>query len=329
VNVDVNVHPAKREVRLSHEKDIERMIITAVEDALGKESLVPEVEIRKKDVPVQSRFYGPEKADHGTSTIPKRNVVLQVAEDVPVLDTASVTPSNPHLIREEKQPYHYPAKDTQRRLKRSERMQMSVTCDEVLEPVTSFSPSEVKVYGQYADLYIICEMDNNLILIDQHAAHERIMYEQVLRMQDMGWQELITPVTLDLSQKEKVIIDDFIPELEKLGFSVSEFGPKSYVVTTVPSIFGKLEDTDVIHDIISDLLCAGRVKEDTERYDLLCSTMACRAAIKAGAVCSTGQMEELIRQLMHCNNPYTCPHGRPTMVTFTKDELAKMFKRTG
>ncbi|WP_407354968.1 DNA mismatch repair endonuclease MutL [Methanolobus sp. WCC5] len=329
VNVDVNVHPAKREVRLSHEKDIERMIITAVEDALGKESLVPEVEIRKKDVPVQSRFYGPEKADHGTSTIPKRNVVLQVAEDVPVLDTASVTPSNPRLIREEKQPYHYPAKDTQRRLKRSERMQMSVTCDEVLESVTSFSPSEVKVYGQYADLYIICEMDNNLILIDQHAAHERIMYEQVLRMQDMGWQELITPVTLDLSQKEKVIIADFIPELEKLGFSVSEFGPKSYVVTTVPSIFGKLEDTDVIHDIISDLLCAGRVKEDTERYDLLCSTMACRAAIKAGAVCSTGQMEELIRQLMHCNNPYTCPHGRPTMVTFTKDELAKMFKRTG
>jgi DNA mismatch repair protein MutL len=200
---------------------------------------------------------------------------------------------------------------------------------ELEELNASFSPSGVKVFGQYADLYILCEMDGKLVLIDQHAAHERIMYEQVLRMQDMGWQELITPVTLDLSQKEMAIIEDFIPQLEEMGFSISEFGPKSYVVTTVPSIFGKLEDTDVIHDIISDLLSIGRVKEDTERYDLLCSTMACRAAIKAGAVCDTKQMEELIRQLMNCRNPYTCPHGRPTMISFTMDELAKLFKRTG
>lgn len=329
VNVDVNVHPAKREVRLSHEKDIERMIIAAVEDALGKESLVPEVEIRKKEIPVQSRFYEPAKADHVTSNIPGSNDGLQVPQDMSRPDVAPATALNPHVIREGKQPYHYPAKDTQRRLKRSERMQMTVTCDGVPEPGTSFSPSKIKVYGQYADLYIICEIDNNLMLIDQHAAHERIMYEQVLRMQDVSWQELITPVTLDLSLKEKVIIDDFIPELEKLGFSVSEFGPKSYVVSTVPSIFGKLEDTDVIHDIISDLLSAGRVKEDTDRYDLLCSTIACRAAIKAGAVCSNDQMEGLMRQLMRCNTPYTCPHGRPTMITFTKAELAKLFKRTG
>ncbi|MEZ5334539.1 MAG: hypothetical protein R2741_04510 [Methanolobus sp.] len=204
-----------------------------------------------------------------------------------------------------------------------------MTSEEVPELSTTFSPSDVKVYGQHADLYIICELDGKLILIDQHAAHERIMYEEVLKMQDLGWQELITPVTLDLSQKEKAIIEDFIPQLEEMGFSISEFGPKSYVVTTVPSIFGKLEETDVIHDIISDLLSVGRVKEDTERYDLLCSTMACRAAIKAGAVCNTKQMEELIRQLMKCNNPYTCPHGRPTMISFTMDELAKLFKRTG
>ncbi|WMW21927.1 DNA mismatch repair endonuclease MutL [Methanolobus mangrovi] len=336
VNVDVNVHPAKREVRLSHEKEIEAMVISAVEDALGRGSLVPEVQVRKKDVPVQVRLSEPEvKEEQETAKTSASSDKLNeyagsnVSYKADISDALLDVQTKSDLIKESKEPYHYPAKDTQKRLKKSERLQMSVTSNEIAELSSSFKPSDVKVYGQYADLYIISEMDGKLILIDQHAAHERIMYEQVLRMQDMAWQELITPVTLDLSQKEKAIIEDFIPDLENIGFSISEFGPKSYVVTTVPSIFGKLEDTDVIHDIISDLLSTGRVKEDTERYDLLCSTMACRAAIKAGAVCSTGQMEELIRQLMRCNNPYTCPHGRPTMISFTKDELAKLFKRTG
>ncbi|SFM46849.1 DNA mismatch repair endonuclease MutL [Methanolobus profundi] len=376
VNVDVNVHPAKREVRLSHEKEISVMIVSAVEKALARDSLVPEVQLNKKDVPVQSRLNvrEPERPSSSSSSeisnaykatgsvrlpasteVPEQDgsgSAVSSRSQVPVPSTASsdgyqavsnsettapiIIPdsssdeiSRKNVIKEEKEPYQYPAKDTQRRLKKSERLQMSVTLDEVAELNASFTPSDVKVYGQYADLYIISDMDGKLILIDQHAAHERIMYEQVLRMQDLGWQELITPVTLDLSQKEKAIIEEFIPQLEEMGFSVSEFGPKSYVVTTVPSIFGKLENTDVIHDIISDLLSVGRVKEDTERYDLLCSTMACRAAIKAGAVCNTKQMEELIRQLMLCNNPYTCPHGRPTMISFTMDELAKLFKRTG
>ncbi|WP_340819593.1 DNA mismatch repair endonuclease MutL [Methanolobus sp. WCC4] len=373
-NVDVNVHPAKREVRLSHEKEISVMIVSAVEKALARDSLVPEVQLNKKDVPVQSQLNvretkmspssseisnsykaaGPVKppepaevprsvgsgsegssVSHGstpsTSSSDGDTNAVNSETTAPIIipDRSSDEPSRKDVIKEEKASYHYPAKDTQRRLKRSERLQMNVTSDEVPELNASFSPSDVKVFGQYGDLYIICEMDGKLMLIDQHAAHERIMYEQVLRMQDLGWQELITPVTLDLSQKEKAIIEEFIPQLEEMGFSVSEFGPKSYVVTTVPSIFGKLEDTDVIHDIISDLLSVGRVKEDTERYDLLCSTMACRAAIKAGAVCNTSQMQELIRQLMKCNNPYTCPHGRPTMISFTMDELAKLFKRTG
>ncbi len=330
VNVDINVHPAKREVRMSHEKEIEGMVISAVEDALGRGSLVPEVQVKKKDVPVQVRLSEPEVKEEQEPIKISDESEVSNALDRPSISGASYDSSSQNsVIKENKEPYHYPAKDTQKRLKKSERLQMSVTSNEVAELSSSFKPSDVKVYGQYADLYIICEMDGKLILIDQHAAHERIMYEEVLRMQHLSWQELITPVTLDLSQKEKAIIEDFIPDLEKVGFSISEFGPKSYVVTTVPSIFGKLEDTDVIHDIISDLLSTGRVKEDTERYDLLCSTMACRAAIKAGAVCSTGQMEELIRQLMRCNNPYTCPHGRPTMISFTKDELAKLFKRTG
>jgi DNA mismatch repair protein MutL len=183
--------------------------------------------------------------------------------------------------------------------------------------------------GQFEDLYIVAEVENKLLLIDQHAAHERVMYERVLDSKDMGWQELLNPVTLELNPKEKIILEEFIPFLEEVGFSISEFGPSTYVVTTVPTIFGRMESPDVIHDIVSDLLSVGRIKDDTEIYDHVFSTMACRAAIKAGAVCNKDQMADLIRQLKKCKNPYTCPHGRPTMISFTREELDRMFKRTG
>ncbi len=335
-NVDVNVHPTKKEVRLSHEKKIESAVISAVEQALKNASLVPDVNLESKEKHVQSLI--------SNSNVPGANIspdkgcsfkcgskydFLQETADQQELSKAenaygkNELPEQTSIIHEKKDAYNYSAKDTQKRLKRSERLQMrDVPEVDVAHDV------DLKVLGQFADLYIILEMDAKLVLVDQHAAHERVMYEQVLKMQDMGWQELITPITLDLTLKEVVIIEDYIPQLEKMGFAVSEFGKNSYVVTTVPSMFGKFEDPQIIHDIISDLLSHGRVKGDTEIYNNLCSTMACRASIKAGAPCNLEQMDGLMGQLMTCDNPYTCPHGRPTMISFSKDELGKMFGRT-
>jgi DNA mismatch repair protein MutL len=316
--VDVNVHPTKREVRLSHEKEIESAIITAVEQALSTADLIPELRLTKESS-VQSRIYGPEARPpekEGSGTAPADHVFFDGRQESLL--------QQPSVLREESQSYRYPMKDTQKRLMRSERLQA-----QHVPPVKkSEALPDVKVLGQFADLYILTESEGKLVLVDQHAAHERIMYEQVLKMRDMGWQELVTPVTLELSTKERAIIEDYIPFLEQIGFSISEFGPGAYVVTTVPSIFGRLEDPGIVHDIISDLVTGGRIREDTEVYDRLCSTMACRAAIKAGAVCTPEQMQGLLRQLILCENPYTCPHGRPTMVSFTKEELGRMFGRT-
>jgi DNA mismatch repair protein MutL len=325
-SVDVNVHPTKREVRLSHEKEIESAIIAAVEQALSTASLIPELRVTKEST-LQSKIYEPEtepepaglpveKEEAGDNYPEGREQRAEEYRHGPYHDKLA-------LVKENSQPYQYPMKDTQKRLTKSERLQA-----QHVPPVRKGEVPDVKVLGQFSDLYIITETEGKLVLVDQHAAHERIMYEQVLRMRDMGWQELITPVTLELSTKEMAIIEDYIPFLEQIGFSISEFGPGSYVVTTVPSIFGRLEDPEIVHDIISDLVSGGRIKEDTQVYDCLCSTMACRAAIKAGAVCTQEQMLGLLRQLMLCDNPYTCPHGRPTMVSFTKEELGKMFGRT-
>ncbi len=305
--VDVNVHPRKTEVRLSHEKEIMEAVTAAVEKALSSTHLVPEIKVKDKPSPAQTVLY--EKEDEEENKLQNK---VQVTT----------------RVLEEPAPYHPPAKDTERRLKASSRLQSRLEASPC-EEESAFVADDVKVMGQFEDLYIVAEVEKKLLLIDQHAAHERVMYERVLDSRDMGWQELLNPVTLELNPKEKIILGEFIPYLEEVGFSISEFGPNTYVVTTVPTIFGRMESPDVVHDIVSDLLSVGRIKDDTEIYDHVFSTMACRAAIKAGAVCNQDQMADLIRQLKKCKNPYTCPHGRPTMISFTREELDRMFKRTG
>lgn len=294
--VDVNVHPRKSEVRLSHEKEIMAAITTAVNATLQSVHLTPEM--KPQEVYKQSILYNKTEVE---------NVIGAVAE------TAAA--------------YHPSAKDTARKISTSARLQTKIS---PLKPEirTAFVDDNIQIMGQFADLFIIASIENKLVLIDQHAAHERIMYERILDTKKLTWQELLNPVTLELSPKEKVALEEFTPYLEQAGFSISEFGQDTYVVTTIPTIFGKMEDPQIVHDIISDLLSIGRIKNDTQIYEHVFSTMACRAAIKAGAVCNVLQMKELIKQLKKCDNPYTCPHGRPTMISFTREELDKMFKRT-
>lgn len=294
--VDVNVHPTKSQVRLSHEQEVMDAVISAVEEALEQNRLVHEIKAVEKTPTIQS-----------------------VLEPVP-------EPEIKEIVREVQETYTPSVKDTERRLKRTQRTSASIQPSRKGE-VSGLDG--VRIMGQVDNVYIVAELEGKLVLIDQHAAHERILYEQVRDKASMGWQELITPVTLEFSPKEKVLLEEYLPRLEEMGFAISEFGPNTYVVTTVPSMFGQLESHELVHDIISEIISAGRIKDDTGIYEHICKTMACRGAIKAGAMCTMEQMEDLVRQLQKAQNPYSCPHGRPTMISFSRAELDRMFKRTG
>ena len=320
--VDVNVHPAKRYVRMSHEREVCDAVTLAVENALKVEQLVPEISLPEKKL-AQSVLV--EQVEESIKKVPEegRETSFEEShqEEIPVVGKKTLP-----LVKEEEETYHYTARDTEKRLKRSERTLSKAPKKPDRAPT---GLDRARIVGQVNELYIIVELDDGLVIVDQHAAHERVMYEQICDISSSGWQELITPVTLDLTSKEKVLLEEYIPYLEEMGFGISEFGPNSYVVTTVPALLGKMESTELVHDIIIDLLSTGRVRNDTGMFDNLCKTMACRAAIKAGAECSIGQMESLLKQLDMAENPYTCPHGRPTMISFTRAELDKLFKRTG
>jgi DNA mismatch repair protein MutL len=283
--VDVNVHPTKKHVRISHELAIIEAVADAVRNALDSQELIPQ----KEPNTTQTALYGEVK-------------------EVPL------------SIQEERSAFKVSPVDTNRRLKRTERFLTETASDKESLP-------DIQILGQVDDVYILARSRDGLLIVDQHAAHERILYEQVLGSSKRGSQELITPVNLELDSKERVLIKDYIPYLEDFGFSISEFGPDSFALTSVPNILGKLEDTSVVHDIIADILAEGRKKDETGIFEHVSKSTACRGAIKAGATLSKEQMEDLLVQLYNSKNPFTCPHGRPTIVVFGRDDLDKLFKR--
>jgi DNA mismatch repair protein MutL len=285
--VDVNVHPTKNQVRLSHEREICDLIALAVKNALSSHDLIPEIKI-----PLQQSL---------------------------IYDTPT---SGPLFVKEKFSDFRPSAKDTERRLRQSERALFDK------EKINDLEMPDIKLLGQVDSIYILAETKNGLIIIDQHAAHERVFFELVRGSKRDDSQELIVPINLELDSKERALMKETIPSLEEFGFRISEFGPDAFAVTAVPDVLGKLEDTEMVHDIISDILSEGKVKEETGIFDRVTKSIACRSALKAGADCSSSQMERLIKQLFMTENPYTCPHGRPTMVSFNRQELDKLFKRS-
>jgi len=297
--VDVNVHPTKNQVRLSHERDICDMVTRSVRDALAGKNLIPGINIPSK----QSQ----------------QSQLLQQSQQSQLYDEPA---SSSPMVKEEVADFRPSTKDTERRLRRSERF------GEELEKPPGIEIPQVRVLGQVDSVYILAETGDGLMIIDQHAAHERVFFELVRASKRDDSQELIVPINMNLDQREIALVKETIPYLEEFGFRISEFGHDSFAVTAVPIVLGKLEDPGMVHDIISDILCEGKVKEETGIFERVTKSIACRSAIKAGADCSSSQMESLIKQLFKTQNPYTCPHGRPTMVSFNRQELDKLFKRS-
>jgi DNA mismatch repair protein MutL len=285
--VDVNVHPTKREVRLSREREITGAVAAAVEEALAGHDLARETPA----APVQQQQFVPGGAE---PTPP------------PVAETgASYTPGHRELTLSDKQ------------LRRTE-----TEGEENLLP-------PMEPIGQVAATYIVAEgADGTLYLIDQHAAHERILYDQVAEQRDReaGVQELIAPVILSLPPKEAAALRDAIPLLADGGFTVEEFGRDTFAVRAVPAALGVVEDPGEIRETIADLL-DDNPRTTPDRRETVTCIVACRGAVKAGARLTPEQQKRLLEQLARTKTPWTCPHGRPTVMAFDKRRLDLMFRR--
>lgn len=309
--VDVNVHPAKREVRLSRENEIANEISSSISETLKSRNLISENVSENK---IGSKF-------SYSSEVSQKSLFKVESEKNHY--------NRPDMFRNPKDEsegsYHPRFSTTDNQLRLTENFEKKNSDEMKLPPI--------EVIGQFDLSYIIARIkspkEDELIIIDQHAAHERVLYDQILKLRSSGKnsQELLVPALLTLKSHEAENLISHISFIADEGFLVEEFGKNTFAVRTVPMILGKRIGTEILRDIITDLM-DGSAKTLEEKKEKITTTIACRAAIKAGSLLSFEQMERLVSQLSMTEMPYTCPHGRPTIIVFSRSKLDSLFMRS-
>ena len=313
--VDVNVHPTKREVRLSRERDVGSAVRDAVYTALHDDEIFSAAPASAK--PEQQKLFEEKKEEEAEVRVEKTYV------------PAEHTPSPKRSLHEAVMSYltpQAPAEPVRSALRQTE-IQLRRTETSAEEKADVEVP---EVLGQIGDTYIACRnAKGELVIVDQHAAHERVMYDQLLKKveEKKASQELLAPVTLTLSRAESARMPELSEILAQAGYVIEPFGQDVWAVRSVPVISSTLGDVKVIHEIIAE--AAGITEKNPERVlDRVVKTVACRAVVKGNTPLTKNQMERLLRQLSETDSPYTCPHGRPTALVLSKEKLASMFLRT-
>ena len=190
--------------------------------------------------------------------------------------------------------------------------------------------SRFKPIGQIFNSFIILQGVDNVIFIDQHTAHERILYERFLnKMRDsrIEVQTMLLPVNIELSSKESLVLQSNLDNFKKLGFDIESFGENSFVIRSIPSILSGDDCKQAVKDILDKLVSEQKGTSFDEVINKMILVMACRGAVKAGQILSIEEMSSMIKELMNTVRPFTCPHGRPIALTIEKGQILKGFLR--
>lgn len=323
--VDVNVHPAKTEVRFSDERRIFDAVYSSVKSALSKGDTRPEVKLKE---PVFNPFERMSTAQYRQQPISKPTVAEEIYKVKPSLhnttETVTFRDANYNHDKTEKTVYvpkeviEPPIVQTEKPII-PERVAVDITreVEDEKPPVT--------LIGEAFLTYIIVQMGESVFMIDKHAAHERILFNKLKKEQKTEMQALLTAVTVSLTREEYNAVISNTEKLSKAGFEVEDFGNSSVRVSAVPAALTKEDIPSVISELAGDLL-KGKAP-DAERLDDMYHTVACKAAIKAGSRTSPLEMQKLAERVLYSDDVMYCPHGRPVAFEIKRRELEKQFGR--
>ncbi|MDX8288447.1 DNA mismatch repair endonuclease MutL [Metabacillus indicus] len=327
--VDVNVHPAKMEVRLSKEAELNELIINGIKESFSKKQLIPDAALpKRKEKAAEEQqsfmFSHAEKKTGIGSDQPARTESFSVQAPNPVREEK---PAAPFVVEETEEDYaadHEPEWDIEQPAVeevRSEQL-LDQSGEETRVPV-------LYPIGQMHGTYILAQNDNGLYIIDQHAAQERINYEyfkEKVGQVASEVQELLVPITLHYSADEALILAEKMPELAQVGIFLEPFGGNSFIVRSHPQWFPKGEEGSIIEEIIQEVLDHRQadIKKIREEAAIM---MSCKAAIKANHHLRHDEIFALLETLRKTADPFTCPHGRPIIIHYSTYEMEKMFKR--
>lgn len=297
--IDVNIHPKKAEIRFLNQDEILSTVYKMVKRVLESSNLMPKGLINDMSV----SGFKPSFASFSSANRPVESSYQKSSEN---LKSSAINFSKTFLE---------PVK--------LESFDVRVHSDLFQE--------EIKVFTQINNSYIIAQDNSGIVLIDQHAAHERVLFEKFMDQfenQEKRTQNLLMPQIIELSPDEKMIVEENSSVFKDLGFDIESFGGNSINVSGVPDFLVRENLEEIIKGVIDDLINNLKASKFQGKSEAIITYMSCRGAIKFGQKLSESEMVALIKQMKTLKRPYTCPHGRPTMISLDMDSLEKMFGRS-
>ncbi|MEY2545744.1 MAG: mismatch repair protein MutL [Verrucomicrobiota bacterium] len=294
--VDVNVHPAKREVRFREPSAVREAVVGAIRETLasGREDW-------------QEKFRAPVPTNGGTSSV------------------SSQTFSAPTIV-----PRELPQLETEFSLHAQRAVEFAPPVEDLGRHGGRPSNQQFQIIGVLNKLYVLMENADGLVLVDQHAAHERILFEELRRrMEEQGVpsQKLLLPQTFDVAPRDAEWIGRNMSILQKMGIGIEQFGPNSYKIDSLPQFVQASDGVEFLRGVIDELKSTSNSSSPMRLGEDMIAKTVCRHAVKANDPLRYLEIEKLIQDLLVCDLPYCCPHGRPTMIQISLAELEKKFGR--
>lgn len=367
--LDVNVHPTKMELRFRNGEQVYQMLFQAISQALSHKELIPQVDLVKREEEkaleeAQKRAPHPEpfevkrqaamvqKSDESRTMQPQEPaksrtmqppiykseaVYGKIAESRAELEPEiqAAAPVESRKLEQKQQELEQKQQELEQKQQEQEQkatgqaeqpQQLDLFEEKLLEPKNRIRH---KLIGQLFDTYWLVEFNEHLYIIDQHAAHEKVLYEktmQTLKTREFTSQMLNPPIILTIGSTEEVLLKKYMKYFQDIGFEIEPFGGREYAVRAVPDNLFSVAKKELLMEMIDDLSEDAGARTADMIHDRV-ATISCKAAVKGNNHLSFAEADHLIDELLNLDNPYACPHGRPTIISMSRYELEKKFKR--
>lgn len=368
--IDVNVHPTKMEMRFQRQQDVYNIVYEGVHRTLLEPELIPQVEAPAPKVISQTKSESPFLLKPKTAPQPmekkpeekeephdeayfmkkmkervlsyhQRNSSAEVAKKEQIFRPQAQAERIKDALARAKEVEKQPQKQAEEQpelIRETPVYETKPVTEEKAEQLNLFEEhllkrekkAEYKLIGQVFETYWLVEFENSLYIIDQHAAHERVLYERTLKEmknREFTAQYLSPPIILSLSMQEAQVLNENMDRFTRIGFEIEPFGGEEYAVRAIPDNLFGIAKKELLLEMLDDLADGISTSMTPELIDEKVASMSCKAAVKGNNRLSAQEADALIGELLLLENPYHCPHGRPTIIAMTQRELEKKFKR--